>query len=89
MDFRREKRGLGKLEYFLIIVLVVVVIWAAWIMLEPLIRPAIENFLRTTFQGGTATPSPSPSPSPSPTVQSLSMRWIPLRAGQMAVDDLP
>jgi len=62
MDFRRERRGLSKLESFLIIVLIVILLWAAWIMLEPLIRPAVDNFLQTTLHGGTVTPTPLATP---------------------------
>ena len=61
MDFRQqEKRGLSKLEYFLISALIVILVWAAWIMLEPVIRPAVEHFLHTALQGGTVTPTPTP-----------------------------
>ncbi len=60
MDFRQGKQGLSKLEYFLIFVLVVILVWAAWIMLEPVIRPAMEHFLQTALQEGAITPTPTP-----------------------------
>ena len=60
MDFGQEKRGLSRLEYFLIFVLIVILIWAAWIMLEPVIRPAIEDFLVSVLQEGMITPTPTP-----------------------------
>ena len=62
MDFRQERRGLSKLEYFLIIVLIVILVWMAWIILEPLIRPAVDNLLQTTLHGATATPTPTATP---------------------------
>ena len=61
MDFQEEKRGLSKLEYFLIFLLIVVLAWAAWIVLEPVIRPAFDRFLNDAFQGVVATPTPTPS----------------------------
>lgn len=62
MDFRQEKRGFSKLEYFLILVLVVTLGWAAWIMLEPIVRPVIEQFLQVVFQEAAVTPTPIPGP---------------------------
>ncbi|MEA3345811.1 MAG: hypothetical protein U9Q78_06145 [Chloroflexota bacterium] len=58
MEFRRGKRGFSKLEYFLISLLVVIIAWTAWIMLEPVIRPAIERFIESALQAGTPTPTP-------------------------------
>ena len=58
MQFRQERRGLTKLEYFLISVLIVVVVWAAWLVSEPLIRPAFEQFWQSALQTGTVTPTP-------------------------------
>jgi len=62
MDFRQEKRPLSKLEYFLIFVLISILIWAAWIMLEPVVRPTIEQFVERALQEGMATPTPTPLP---------------------------
>lgn len=64
MEFRHERRGLSKLEYFLIVVLIVILLWAAWTMLEPLIWPAVDSFLETTLHGGTVTPTPTATPAP-------------------------
>jgi len=64
MDFRPERRGLTRLEYFLIIVLIVILVWAAWIVLEPLIGPTVDHFLQTTLHGGTVTPVPTATPAP-------------------------
>jgi hypothetical protein len=64
VDFRQEKRGLSRLEYFLIFLLVVIVGWAAWIMLEPVIRPEIEQFLQRALQEGALIPTPTASPTP-------------------------
>jgi len=60
MEFRGEKRCLGKLEYVLIAVLAVVIVWAAWIMLEPVIRPAIDRVIQMAFEEIAATPTPAP-----------------------------
>jgi len=38
----------------------VILVWAAWIMLEPVIRPAMEHFLQTALQEGAITPTPTP-----------------------------
>jgi hypothetical protein len=64
MDYGQEKRGPGRLEYFLIGTLIVIVIWAAWIMLEPLVRPEIEQFVQRALESGLDTPIPTYTPSP-------------------------
>lgn len=64
MELREEKRGPSKLEYALISILAVVVIWAAWIMLEPVVWPALEHFVETAFEEVAATPTPTPAPEP-------------------------
>ena len=66
MDYGQEKSGLSKLEYFLIFTLVVIVIWAAWIMLEPVVRPEIEQFVQRALESGVNTPTPAPSFTPTP-----------------------
>ena len=65
MDYGQEKRGLRKLEYFLIITLIVVLVWAAWIMLEPVVRPVVEQFVQRALESGLdATPTPALTPTP-------------------------
>jgi hypothetical protein len=66
MDYGQEKSGLSKLEYFLIFTLVVILIWAAWIMLEPVVRPVIEQFVERALESGLDTPTPTPTLTPTP-----------------------
>jgi hypothetical protein len=60
MDYGQEKRGFRKLEYFLIITLIVVLVWAAWIMLEPVVRPVVEQLVENALESGLYTPTPLP-----------------------------
>jgi len=62
MDYGQEKHGFRKLEYFLIITLIVVLAWAAWVMLEPVVRPAAEQFFENALESGLYTPTPAPTP---------------------------
>jgi hypothetical protein len=64
MDFREEKPRVGKLEYVLISVLAIVVAWAAWVMLEPVLWPVIDQFVQSAFEEVAATATPTPAPSP-------------------------
>lgn len=66
MDYGQEKSGLSKLEYFLIFTLVVILIWAAWIMLEPVVRPVIEQFVQRALESGVELSTPTPSSAPNP-----------------------
>jgi hypothetical protein len=66
MDYGQEQRGPSKLEYFLIFTLIVIIVWAAWIMLEPVVRPVIEQFVQRALESGLDTPTPTPTPTSTP-----------------------
>jgi pilus assembly protein Flp/PilA len=54
MSFAPKEKGLGLVEYALILVLVAVVIIAVLLILKPLLSPIIADFLIPN--AGTATP---------------------------------